>query len=379
MSVYHSSFTYLGINSSTDKKWIIAHFDPDSGETDSYLTKEQVYSDSYDGTRRILYGNKYSTVATPVITVLKQDGSDFSLEDLRQAYKWLTGNPSSSWMDFYMGDEVKYRLLCTIQDVKPYKMDARTVGLSIYCESLSPWAYSPLQTVSQVLTGEETIYINNQSDDLYTYTHLNTVYENTGGDSLKIVNKTLNDETTEIYHGLAVNEIVTLSDGMTITSDKDGKVFGNSFSFTFPRLKAGVNELVITGQGNITFEYIYCIKMGDMAVTLNAMSDPICDDSGDIVIEKLDWKRISNTPTTLAGYGITDAYTKIQVDEKINEEIDEKLNNVSAKSVAWNDITDKPTDLEGYGLKEEVSTLLSSIEVNIDEEALNTMLEEVLV
>lgn len=374
MSVYHNSFTYLGTNSLTDKNWIIAHFDPDSGETDSYLTKEQIYSDSYDGTRRILYGNKYSTVATPVITVLKQDGSDFSLEDLRQAYKWLTGNPSSSWMDFYMGDEVKYRLLCTIQDVKPYKMDARTVGLSIYCESLSPWAYSSPQIVSQALTGEETIYIDNQSDDLYTYTYLNTVYENTNGDSLKIVNKTLNDETTEIYNGIAINEKVTLSDGMTITSDKDGKVFGSSFNFTFPRLKAGINELVVTGKGNITFEYIHCIKMGDMAVTLNAVSDPICNDAGEIIIDKLDWNRINNTPTTLSGYGITDAYNKTQIDEKINNVT---IGNVYTKSEIDSMLENFVSD-DVY-TKEEIDTLLSSAEVKIDEDELNAMLAEVLI
>lgn len=365
MSVYHNSFTYLGINSLKDKNWIIAHFadSADSGESESYLTKDQVYTDSYDGTKRILYGSKYSTVATPVITVLKQDGSDFSLEDIRNAYKWLTGNTSSSWLDLYVGDEVKYRLLVTIQDVKPYKMDARTIGLNIYCESLSPWGYSPLQTVSEYLNGETEIKIDNLSDDLYTYTPVNIKFENTSGESLEIVNDTLG-ETTEIK--VNENEIITLSDNMTIVSDNSKRIFGSDFNFVFPRLKSGINKFIVTGIGKITFEYIYCIKMGDMAITLNATSDPICNDEGQIVIDTLDWNRIINTPRTLSGYGIDNAYTK--------DEVDKKILNAQVSSVSWSNITHKP---ELY-TKSEVDTLLSSIKVSIDETELNTMLSEVL-
>ena len=159
MSSYHSSFKYLDKKSDEDLGWIISHFDPDNGEMDSSLSQEQVYSDSYNGTKRILYGTKYNSVANVKITVIKQDGSDFTLQECRNAYKWLTGKPEASWMDLYVGDEVKYRLLCTIQDVKPQKMDARTVGLNIYCESVSPWAYSAQIVVSQNISGTKVIEI----------------------------------------------------------------------------------------------------------------------------------------------------------------------------------------------------------------------------
>ena len=55
----------------------------------------------------------------------------------------------------------------------------------------------------------------------------------------------------------------------------------------------------------------------------------------------LDWGNFSNKPTTLSGYGITDAYTKTEVDSK-----------------TWDfatDITGKPTTLSGYGITDEVS------------------------
>lgn len=359
MSSYHSSFKYLNKKSDEDFGWIIVHFDPDNGETDSSLSQEQIYSESYNGTKRTLYGTKYNSVSNVKITVIKQDGSDFTLNECRNAYKWLTGNPEASWMDLYVGDEVKYRLLCTIQDVKPQKMDARTVGLNIYCESLSPWAYSSQITLSQPIIDTQTIEINNESDDLYTPIYLKTIYENTKGDSLIINNATIGESTK--VSGLVINEVITLDSNMMITSDKSSKVFGNSFNFIWPRLKAGINSLEIIGTGNITFEYYYPIKMGDCAITLNSASDPICSEDGSIQIDMLPWSRVSDTPSTLQGYGIKNAYTKAEIDEifaNINissgdvytkAEIDEKLANITASGV------------------------------DIDEDELNTMLAEVLV
>lgn len=336
MSSYHSSFKYLDKKSDEDFGWIIAHFDPDNGETDSNLSQDQIYTDSYNGTKRTLYGTRWNSVASVKITVIKQNGSDFSLSDCRDAYKWLTGNPEASWMDLYVGDQIKYRLLCTIQDVKPQKLDARTVGLNIYCESLSPWAYSPHIVLSQLITGPETINITNESDDLYTPVYLKVIYENASGKSLIISNTTIG-ETTEISD-LSVNETVTLDGNMLITSDKPSKIFGNSFNYIWPRLKAGENSLEITGNGNLTFEYSYPIKMGDCAITLNQVFDPICAEDGSIQIEMLPWSRISDTPNSLRGYGILDAYTKSEVDQKV-----------------------------------------ANVTVNIDEAELNTMLAEVLI
>lgn len=326
MSSYHSSFSYLEKNSKDDFGWIVCHFADaaDSGEMDSYLSQDQVYTDSYNGTKRTLYGTKYNTVANVKITVVKQDGSEFSLLDCRNAYKWLTGNPEANWMDLYVGDEVKYRILCTIQDVKPYKMDARTIGLNIYCESLSPWAYSPTQVVSQSILGEETLEINNQSDDLYTYVYMKTKYENSAGDNLIIENTTIGEKTE--VNNLAVNEIVTLDSNQLIISDKPSRIFGNDFNFIWPKLKAGINNFKISGYGTITFEYLFPIKMGDCATDINAVSDPICDEEGNIQIDMLPWNRVSDTPSTLSGYGIIDTYTKVEIDNKLNNIVSTDIN-----------------------------------------------------
>lgn len=319
MSSYHSSFTYLGKNSKDDFNLIITHFsdNADSGETDTFLSTSAVCSDSYDGTRKKFYGTKYDAVAEIQITVIKQDGTDFGIADNRNALRWLTGSRQATWMDFYVGEEVKYRLLGHVKSVSQYKMDAKILGLVITFESVSPYGYSSLQTVSQSLTGTETITIACDSDDLYSYIQMNTKFVNTASNGSLIITNHALEDITEVT-GLAVNEIVTISDNMVITSDKPLKTFGNTFNFVFPRLVAGDNRLTIQGKGNITFEYITPVKLGNIAIDINSTTDPICDDNGHIQVDTLDWNRISNTPSTLYGYGINDAYTKNEVDEKIN-------------------------------------------------------------
>lgn len=366
MSAYYSSFTHLGENSS-DLGWMIAHFesDADNGEMDSFLSTSTVGTDLYNGTKRLMYGSKYDNSAVIKITVIKRDGTDFNISDNRKALKWLTGAQQNSWMYFYIGNEdrdlettlgenAKFRMLGHVQDVKQYKLDAGVWGLVIYFESASPWAFSPLQKISQTLTGTETITIENSSDDKYTYTPVNVTFTNTKSNGgLTIMNKTTGD-VTEVTN-IAINETISITDNLMITSDKSSRTFGNSFNFVFPRLRYDTNELVIDGNGSITFEYYYCIKIGDCATEINATYDEICDDEGNIQVAMLDWSRISNTPSTVKGYGLTDAYTKSEVDQKI---ANVTINNVYTK--------------------DEIDALIASIQVNIDENELNTMLAEVL-
>lgn len=369
MSSYHTSFRYLEKNSYDDFNLQIVHFEGgDNGETDSYLSQDSIYADSQRGTKRILYGTKYNSVASLSITVMNPDGTEFSIEKTRQIYKWLTGATQYNWMDLYVGNEVKYRMLCFVQDVKPYKIDSRVVGFTITVESSSPWCYSPLITETLEVNGSGIISIDNLSDDLYTYTQMTTVFKNTTGESLTIYNDATAETTT--VNNLGNNEIITLSENMFITSDNVDRIFGTDFNYTWPKLKSGINNFTITGTGSITFQYIYCMKVGDCVGDLNASSEPICNEGGQIILDKLPWGRISEKPTTLAGYGVSG-----EVNDRINgaisnvytkSEIDNKLKNVAAKSVQWIDVINKPTTLEGYGLDAEVDAKIASSTPDID-------------
>lgn len=368
MSSYHSSFSYLNINSSTDMHWLIVHFDADQGETDSYLSQEQIYTDSHKGTRRLLYGTKWDSVANVKITVIKQNLSDFTEAECRTAYKWLTGNPTVNYLDLYAGDSLRYSFLGTVKDVKPQKLDSRTVGLNIYFESVNPWAWSPMQTVKcsfvQSLSvdgdgvlsatadgkslsvdtdgilkhnsgqfsitdggiiylsnsGSSTapLQINNLSDDLYTYITMDTVITNTNCTQLSIKNNTLDEETK--INAISAGEIITLNSNQFIASDKSGKIFGNTFNFKWPRLAPGINNIEISVDGRcvIEFKYRYPIKIGDCAIDVYVSNNNDCGCPDNTDYGFVPWHDVTDTPTTVAGYGITDVYTESEIDIKLS-------------------------------------------------------------
>lgn len=367
MSMYYASFTYLDKNSA-DQGWMITHFegDSDSGEMDTFLSTSTVGTDNYNGTKRTMYGSKYNNEATLKVTIIKKDGSDFGIVDTREALKWLTGAQQNSWMYLYVGDEdrdaegknigskARFRVLGHVQDVKQYKMDARVVGLVIYFESASPWAYSLPQVVSQSVTGSDIIPIKNETDDQYTYTPMNVVYKVSSGEALTITitDEKNNKEITKLTN-LGLNEVITMTDNMMITSSNTYKVFGDSFNFHFPRLASGENKVLVEGWGHITLTYSYCVKLGDCVTKMNAASEPICNDSGEIIVDTLSWYRISDTPTTLQGYGLAgEVYSKADIDYKIS--------NLEREPVKWTDVTFKPTNLQGYGLDDDVYTKIQS-------------------
>lgn len=309
MSSYHSSFTYLGKNSMADYNLMITHFDNyDNGETDSFLSLDPIYRDSYRGTKRTLYGTKYNNVALLNITVVNIDKSEFTTEQTRSINKWLTGSQQYTWMDLYLGDEAKYRMHCYVKDVKPYKMDSRIIGFTIYVESSSPWCYSQPQKETFQVAGKITFDLQCETDDVYSYVPLRAVFKknttdimSTEGDvisvdstlfvynepqnsiqltdgeitynasngyisiennAFKIINKSINDETT-IVNNLLSGEVVTITENMTIQSDNKNRIFGDDFNYIWPRMRDGINEFEVSGNGDLTLEYITPVKVVD--------------------------------------------------------------------------------------------------------------------
>lgn len=320
MSSFHTSFTYLNSNSSAEGM-IVSSFSADSGEVDTYLSMEQIFTESAYGTHRNLYGAKYNSVATFTITLIKPQGADLTVADNRRLLRWLTGNRKASWLDLYAGDKLQYSFYCTVQNVQQYKIDARIVGLIITFESIHPWAWSPPQNVNfsvgddmiqlntddgmlykensvfalddngilyndieltrplSVLSGvayngkEQSAPIDNQSDDLYSFLNLDITYENAAvdegcGTTFTISNLTLQEETT--VNNISPSEVIKLNASQFITSSIPNKIFGDDFSgkrlingkyedahFVFPRLAPGENELLLSSDGKGTLYFTY--------------------------------------------------------------------------------------------------------------------------
>lgn len=314
MSSYHSSFGYLGKNSMVDYNLMITHFDNyDNGETESFLSLDPVYRDSYRNTKRTLYGTKYNSVALLDITVIHTDKSEFTIEQTRAINRWLTGSRQYTWMDLYVDEDIVYRIHCYVKDIKPYKMDSRIIGFVISVESSSPWYYSSLQTRQIAISGRATFEIECETDDVYNYIPLKitfqedltaapitygedgvvvfspnafaynentmefdaideyTVDTNSDGylsaeyslapntSTLQIINKTINNETT-VVENLLENETIIINENLMIQSDRPQRIFGDSFNYIWPRIKYGTNEFEIFGYGNLILEYVYPIK-----------------------------------------------------------------------------------------------------------------------
>lgn len=375
MSSYYPSFQYMGLNSLKDKKLIVVAFDADQGEVDTFLGMDCIYTEKADGTRRLDYGAKFNSVATIKISVMKRNQEDFTVSEVRDFLKWTTGIRKNSYLDLMSGDTVKCSFLGRVTNAYQQKIDARTVGLSIEFTSVSPWAYSPLQTIScsfgqelffvengvvtksqnEVLldvddngvlyngtdggvgvfniTDEGIIHIDNsvrllvdnQSDDLYTYVNLNTKFVNDNSDYISIKNNTIGEET--IIEDMLQNEVITLSAEQFILSDVPyRKNFGNRFNFVWPRLAPGINEIVISGSGKgyVECSYRYPIKIGDCAIDMNDLLN-ICGDYSDDDFIVDDNNSSSNSGNNNNG-GVVSGY------------------------VPWSNITGKPSTVRGYGI-----------------------------
>ena len=451
MSLYYNNFKYLNKNS-LDQGLIVASFEPDDEFTDSFLSMDLIQEDYYDGTKKFDYGAKYNTTAVINISVVKNDGSDFSLLDVRSISKWLTGSRINSWLnvgpdriDSDNDENIRYSFLGRVTNLQPRKMDGRTIGFLIEFTSVSPWAFSTPQTFPECtigqlidfsngvviksgegtsdfglndgvlcvsndegsyfnMTSDGAVYIdnayraniNNQSDDLYTYIYLDISYKNKNGTYVSIQNTTLGEESR--IENVKPGEFIMISAKQFIISDS-GRLFGDDFNFVWPRLQPGINNFIVDGDGSGTaqFTYRYPMKVGDCAMDISVYSGDIAC-GGTQSYETVKWENIVGVPTSIKGYGITDAYTMDEIDGKL-QNIDDKLQEIDTDlDIEWNDINNKPTTIGGYGItdayttsdvytKTEVDDKIDDIEISggggsgntdIDEKELNDMLADIL-
>ena len=182
MSSYYPSFNYMGINSLKDKNLIVVHFDADNGEHDTFLGMDSIYSDKYDGSCRFDYGAKFNSVALIKITVVKSCIEDFTVAEVRDFLRWTTGVRKTSFLDLMIGDNVECSFLGRVVNAYQHKIDARTVGMSIEFESVSPWAYSPLQSfkcsLNQDLEIQNGILYNVNNSSYFNISNDGIMYSN---------------------------------------------------------------------------------------------------------------------------------------------------------------------------------------------------------
>ena len=270
MSVYHPIIRFKE-KTNYDFQLSVSHFDTDSGQVDSYLTMEPIYTDTFDGKLRNDFGAKYTDVARPVVTFIESDGSNISPYKVRSVLRWLAGSKDVSFMDICDEDGVSVcAYIGRFTDIKLQKLDARTIGIVAYFTSISPFAYSDIKEVKFNITEDGTSFaIDNDTDDIYNPLYPSVSFknrqdadlENPDKVMLSLQNKTMRNET--IFKNLQTDETVTIDSNFVVYSDNTARIFNNDFNFDFPILAPGTNDFKAIGDGELVIRFRYPMKLAD--------------------------------------------------------------------------------------------------------------------
>lgn len=116
----------------------------DDGATSSFLGRDGVYTEHYDG-HRTIHRAKHNEVFTPRFTLIKKDYGDFTPSENRKILSWLTASEKPGWLEVYKDDSnvVEWRVFGCVTSIEQYKLgNGRIVGYEFNIESSHPYAWS---------------------------------------------------------------------------------------------------------------------------------------------------------------------------------------------------------------------------------------------
>lgn len=299
-------------------------FDSENGEVSSFLNREAVASESYRGDFRRIHNFKYNEFFAPKFTFIKKTFDDFSPEEYRRLVSWLTSKSTTSVLTAYRDDSevVEFEIIGGWGEIQPYKIaNHRTIGVTAVFESIAPWAFSPIKTVSQTITQPTLLNIKCNTDDWNSFIYprvtiqhpsdvvvditselasdifyndnylAGTLYRCDGTYYWKEVNENGNleantsstrplkwnttgvmlynetvggSEKTYIKHNTANETVILDGANRLVFTENDGrKVLGDDFSWNWLPLMAGENIIRIIGNCTISLEWREPIKLNE--------------------------------------------------------------------------------------------------------------------
>lgn len=134
--------------------------DTDNGEISSFLNRESISSERYDGRKRNIHSYKYQEPLAPTITFVKQNYKDITQDETRRILSWLTASDKPQWLEVFYDDSnaCAYRLFGNFTTIEQYKLSGgRIIGYITTFEANSSFAYSPLMRYPQDPDQLETI------------------------------------------------------------------------------------------------------------------------------------------------------------------------------------------------------------------------------
>lgn len=144
--------------------------DSDNGETGTYLNREAVVSESYDGRYKRISNFKYTETFAPKFSFFKKDFGDFTMDEVRIVLKWLTSKDTTALLETYYDDSnvVSWASIGGWTEIQMHKLaNNRTIAITAVWDSISPFALSDLYTVTKTIsnTTDNKITVNIDTDD----------------------------------------------------------------------------------------------------------------------------------------------------------------------------------------------------------------------
>lgn len=246
--------------------------DSDNGTISSYLTREGVASETYDGRRKNISNLKYAEVFSPKVTILKKDFKDFTMDEQRQVLTWLTGSDKVTFFDLYddiYSEAPIYCILGFVSTIETYKIaNQRTIGYVVTIESISPFAYSPINKFERTITEPTTFTVTCDTDDTaYVYPRV-TVKHN---DTSVIINNATTNTTTAVRNS-EVDETVIIdgANKLIYSETYPNRIFGTDFGtndihnqWVWLPLVSGENIITVTGNCELELVWREIRKVGE--------------------------------------------------------------------------------------------------------------------
>ena len=164
-------------------------------------------------------------------------------------------------------------------------------------------------------------------NDTFNIRKSTTTYKITFSDLVASIKTAIGNATTSLA-GLFSAEDKTKLDG--IEANANDYTLPAATTSTLGGIKVG-NNLQVTEDGTLST----ASGLGDMLKSVYDTNDSGVVDSA----ESVAWSGVSSTPTTISGYGITDAYTKTEVDNAIPDDLADLNDDTTHRLVTDSDKT----------------------------------------
>lgn len=254
MAFWGYTFIFKNIPSETYNLYISS---PDGGmiQTAGSGDVELLTQKVFRNPKPYLLGVQQSPVLSFDVQFTSPD--ELMVEDIRQIQAWLFGQSEYQKLQVQQFDMSDVYFNCFITSPQIIKVGNVIKGIAgtVICDSPFAWSFPKTATRNYTSLADETIVINNTSDNnYYTYPTILATVDTFGGD-FSITNNTDNGRVFS-FTDLLQDEVLTIDNERSIITSSTGLRRLSNFNKNWFRLVRGVNSLTIFGNvSQLKFTY----------------------------------------------------------------------------------------------------------------------------